>query len=601
MKSLRVVFCLAAAAALLAPATASAFPEESELSSPTLTSIQQAFESGEISQGEAALYELYAIHHSPLLPARFDQGEGIPVKCGTAIAQEIRENLDSLPEGIRMEAEAMMARPNLDSYIDTAHFRVHYATSGANVIYQWPNTAYRDAVCTSVETCWNFYHTQQGWPAPPSDGGMGGGSGLIDVYVLNLSGVYGVTYSESQVPGGYPYDYTAYFHIDNDYTGFGYTDRTLPMKVTVAHEYNHVVQMGINVNGGNWWMEQTATFCEDEVYDEINDNYNYLSCYFGSPWKGLRTFDGCFEYATFIWPTYMKDNWGSHAMVRDIWLCLGYGNIYDCLDDAFAPHGLNFDSAMADWSRWNIFTGTRNDGQHYAEGGQYNRYVVPDNDVTNYPAVNLHPTVTWMPQGLGTNYNRFRPHVGSADNKIRIEFQALNSCDYGNSIGFVRKLAGQQVWEEWTVPVSAVDGTAVFEMLRFDETEYLFMATPMKRACGSSGKDFVFSAYTSQVPTDVADIPAGRILRLDQNSPNPFNPKTKISFALDHSGPVRLDIVDASGRHIDTILDGTMSAGEHQVYWRGTDESGRSVATGVYFYSLQMEGEKAVRKMLLVE
>lgn len=127
------------------------------------------------------------------------------------------------------------------------------------------------------------------------------------------------------------------------------------------------------------------------------------------------------------------------------------------------------------------------------------------------------------------------------------------------------------------------------------------MVAPMKRACGTTGKDFKFSVRTEQAADAQELVLPTRVVRLDQNSPNPFNPVTSIRYALEASLPVRIGIHDASGRHIRTLVEGVQSAGEHQVRWFGNDDQGRVVPAGLYFYTVQAGGESLTRKMILLE
>lgn len=90
-----------------------------------------------------------------------------------------------------------------------------------------------------------------------------------------------------------------------------------------------------------------------------------------------------------------------------------------------------------------------------------------------------------------------------------------------------------------------------------------------------------------------APLPAAVVLR--QNSPNPFNPVTTISFALPAAGRVRLEVYDSLGQKICTLVDGQMSAGEHSVVLDGS-----RYASGVYFCTLRVGAAVETRKMLLV-
>jgi hypothetical protein len=82
--------------------------------------------------------------------------------------------------------------------------------------------------------------------------------------------------------------------------------------------------------------------------------------------------------------------------------------------------------------------------------------------------------------------------------------------------------------------------------------------------------------------------------------PNPFNPRTTISFELPSPGPVKLSVYDLSGRCVVTLVSQELQAGHHEVIWQGRDENNRSVASGLYFGQLEAKDKVQVRKMLLL-
>ena len=85
------------------------------------------------------------------------------------------------------------------------------------------------------------------------------------------------------------------------------------------------------------------------------------------------------------------------------------------------------------------------------------------------------------------------------------------------------------------------------------------------------------------------------------NWPNPFNPETAIRFQLGQSSAVKLEVFDALGQRVQTLVNASLSAGEHQVVWRGFDERGRSLSSGVYFYRLEAGKFRQTRQMMLVK
>jgi hypothetical protein len=85
---------------------------------------------------------------------------------------------------------------------------------------------------------------------------------------------------------------------------------------------------------------------------------------------------------------------------------------------------------------------------------------------------------------------------------------------------------------------------------------------------------------------------------LKQNCPNPFNPGTQIEYALPQGGNVTLIIYNVIGQTVRVLVDGYEGAGFRLVTWDGTDQSGREVASGVYFYRLNTNGFSQIRKMV---
>lgn len=106
------------------------------------------------------------------------------------------------------------------------------------------------------------------------------------------------------------------------------------------------------------------------------------------------------------------------------------------------------------------------------------------------------------------------------------------------------------------------------------------------------------SGPVSAVPGETApDRPA-----LLGNTPNPFNPATEISFSVGPAArPTRLQVFDLGGRLVRTLVDGVVSPGVTRIMWRGDDDRGSQVASGVYFYRLQVGGEQFTQKMMLLK
>ena len=81
-----------------------------------------------------------------------------------------------------------------------------------------------------------------------------------------------------------------------------------------------------------------------------------------------------------------------------------------------------------------------------------------------------------------------------------------------------------------------------------------------------------------------------------QNSPNPFNPTTTISFTTPEAGNVAIDVFNVAGQKVNTLMSDFMNAGSHSVTW---DASGFSA--GVYFYSVKTGNFLKTMKMTLLK
>ena len=60
-------------------------------------------------------------------------------------------------------------------------------------------------------------------------------------------------------------------------------------------------------------------------------------------------------------------------------------------------------------------------------------------------------------------------------------------------------------------------------------------------------------------------------------------------------------IYNVLGQHVKTLVDQDMSAGVQNIEWNGTDDAGRTVASGVYFYRLRANDFQATKKMLMLK
>jgi len=93
-----------------------------------------------------------------------------------------------------------------------------------------------------------------------------------------------------------------------------------------------------------------------------------------------------------------------------------------------------------------------------------------------------------------------------------------------------------------------------------------------------------FLAILEQENDDDNQIPSS--FALHQNYPNPFNPTTTIRFDLPEAAHVKLDIYNILGQPVATVVNRHMQPGYHTVHWNGINDTGNSLASGLYIYQI---------------
>jgi hypothetical protein len=104
-----------------------------------------------------------------------------------------------------------------------------------------------------------------------------------------------------------------------------------------------------------------------------------------------------------------------------------------------------------------------------------------------------------------------------------------------------------------------------------------------------------------RVEAHATSVAVATTFALHANYPNPFNPETTIAFDLPQAGSVELQVFDLLGQTVRTLVAQELSAGTHQMLWRGVDDRGQQVSSGVYFYRLKAGGYTQMRRMLLLK
>jgi hypothetical protein len=326
-------------------------------------------------------------------------------RSATLALRDLRLALPKLTATQRAEAQAFLGRPtdpqgsgNPIAYSVseqtprcTVHFCIHWVASTADA----PDPAdgdsngrpdWVDQTAATMEDVWAAEVDGMGYREPMADGTRGGNAKL-DVYLAELGsqGLYG--YCDSDDPNN-RWNVWAYCVLDNDYTGFPNTPLA-NLQVTAAHEFFHAVQFAYDWGEDRWLMEGTAVWMEDELYDAVDDNLQYLTA---SPihTPGVPVDQGSMgnRYGAWLFWRYLSESAGPGAaddptIVRQVWTradgAAGGMDQYSlqAVKNTLAARGRKLPGAYADFMAWNRVPASR-----YAEGASYVPYVAQPSSIT---------------------------------------------------------------------------------------------------------------------------------------------------------------------------------------------------------------------------
>jgi hypothetical protein len=185
--------------------------------------------------------------------------------------------------------------------------------------------------------------------------------------------------------------------------------------VTAAHEYFHAVQFAYDAAEDPWFMEASATWVEDELFDDVDDNVFYLpKGQLGQPGTPLDKFTGLFHYGNWIYLRYLTERYPTEAgglpvLVRDLWDKVDAAEPTD--PDMYAVQALK--SALA--ARGTTFTATY---ARFAEAGR-RRTSFTEGVANSYPVKPLASSKTLTPAASTTGtINKVLQHLSSATYRI---------------------------------------------------------------------------------------------------------------------------------------------------------------------------------------
>jgi hypothetical protein len=114
-----------------------------------------------------------------------------------------------------------------------------------------------------------------------------------------------------------------------------------------------------------------------------------------------------------------------------------------------------------------------------------------------------------------------------------------------------------------------------------------------------------YSLYAQKLSNEVVAVEdetnSPSLIRLAQNSPNPFVASTNISFTLKSGAAATLTIYNQKGQKVKTLHNGLLEKGKHSFSWNGLDDNNKKVSSGIYMYRLSDGSTNQTKKMVMLK
>lgn len=352
----------------------------------------------------------------------FEADEEEPIKCLTFEINKSDRNIKNLDQ-ILVEFDST-GRPSTQcvAHSKSGRFAVHYDTSGINMVPRLDLDKngipdFVDSALFFLEYSYKVLIDSIGFKPPPTDSGRGG-SDAWDFYLLQLGTgyyydvAYGFTMVELEIkdtiPSIFP-RFTAFSILDNDFspTDSAFFDNGtkkptfretgfLGLKITLAHEFHHIVQFGYGDPSFPSFNEMTSTYIESRVFPETRDYLQYIRSLFNNFSKYIISENNYVNgYRYTIYLQFLQRKFGD-AVIKDLWENIGIGyDPFTALNEVLVIINSSVEATLCEFLAWIYYT-----GPHYRDG------YLPN--AKEFPTINFLDTFQFSPPLIGTS-KRLKP------------------------------------------------------------------------------------------------------------------------------------------------------------------------------------------------
>lgn len=511
-----------------------------------------------------------------------------------------RKKLSAELQGASAASNFDGSRPFLPFSIPSRnnHFLIHYTQTGADAVSKVDNNAngipdYIDSVDFYMEYAWQIEIEEYGFQAPPPDNqksGEGGPDSRLDVYVCNMpSGFYGAAFPETQnqlSDGRVP----SFLVVDNDYDPAIYkqTSGIAALKVTTAHEFNHMVQFGyrcaiapLSTISQKALYEATSVWFERVVHPDVDDYEQYTDAFLEAPQKyGFATNevdDGVTGYAHMLYLEYLSKQFGK-SVVREIWEEFRSRESLSAIDAALRKRSFNLQNSWCQFAEWCYYTGKRTrDTQYFYDAATLNR----SRGMRTAATASLSSGAAMASDLLyPLSFGLYRLVIPTENPNVRdtVDYMVTNAkWDIANGAGG----PGAKL-EEFTLESDAEDRSGFAAITAGQDTVVFYKLTlPHQHFCINP---IVNGSKTNFIAV--------------KPSPQPFvaDGGNQLVFAVERTDQliknIKVWIYSTAATRVRELEQTELQGANNLlgVVWDGRDNAGRLVPTGVYLYEISVNG-----------
>ena len=483
----------------------------------------------------------------------------------------------------------------LDEYFDIGYFRIHYTTTGRNTVITTDLNSnnipdYIESMAEVFDYVSKILHDNMGFIRPPGDGYYSsnydnGGNDSYDIYVKQLaSNFYGYVQFEQYAQGTGDNEktpntleknaITSYMVMRNNYTNFNQLTEIQNIQTTIAHEFFHTIQLAYDGWEKQWLLEATAVWMEEELYDDINDVYQYMTDWFKYPHRSLDE-EGTHAYGSYIFFEYIEQNMGGNETVRRIFEnsvkndSRKKDGSHSAIDQALAQNGHTFKQALNSMSVANkIMSSASAAGIYkYEEAEKY-----PINGPAIYRTLNFRSGSQDFIES--SRLNRFGSQYVKVTSKepVLVELNRINGSNTDLKLNAIleKKDNSFLVISNEKINIDPINLKSIHLSIVSEDTVNIDWSYRLTFKDGTRGT-------SSNIP-----IP----FTVSNPYPNPFKKEISFSVTMLEEAKISIVVFDLLGKQISNIYNGQLSAGIYKYNWNSDNVVGNNNSSGVYFIKI---------------